>query len=316
MTYRRLGVSGLLVSEVGLGCNNFGSRIDATTAERVVHAALDAGVTLFDTADIYGAGTSEEMLGAALRGRRSEAVIATKFGIPMGPGPYQGGGSRSYVLRAAETSLRRLGVDYIDLYQIHIPDPEVPIAETLSALDDLVKAGKVRYLGSSNFAGWQIAEAAAVAEQRNVTAFVSAQNHYSLLERGVEAEVVPACAHFGIGILPYFPLASGLLTGKYRPGMAPPPTARLANTTDRQFVNEANRAAVERLQGFADERGITLLEVAIGWLLAQPAVSSVIAGATTEEQVVANVAASSFRPSGEDLAVLNGMTKAKVSTAG
>jgi aryl-alcohol dehydrogenase-like predicted oxidoreductase len=295
-----------MVSTVGLGCNNFGTRIDAEATARVVHAALDHGITLFDTADIYGRGLSEEMLGAALRGRRDAAVIATKFAIPMGPGPNDRGGSRAHVLRAVEDSLRRLGVEYIDLYQMHRPDPDTPIEETMTALDTLVRDGKVRYIGSSNFAGWQIAEAAAVADRRGLTPFISAQNHYSLVERRVEAEVIPACSYFGVGMLPYFPLAGGMLTGKYQRGEAPPADARLSSSPGAErFLNEANFAVVDELRRFADERGVSVLDVAIGGLAAQPAVASVIAGAVSPEQIAANVAACGFQPSPEDLAVLD-----------
>lgn len=306
MTHRRLGRSGLLVSTVGVGCNNFGTRIDAAASARVVHAALDHGINLFDTADIYGAGKSEEMLGAALKGRRDEAIIATKFAIPMGPGPNMGGGSRTWVLRAVEDSLRRLGVDYIDLYQMHRPDPATPIEETIAALDTVVRSGKVRYIGSSNFAGWQIAEAAAVADRRGLAPFVSAQNHYSLVERNVETEVIPACTRFGLGVLPFFPLAGGLLTGKYRRGEPMPAGARLTNSPDPgRFLNDANFAVVEELQQYADERGVALLDVAIGGLAAQPGVASVIAGASSPEQIAANVAAGAYQPSAEDLAIID-----------
>jgi len=306
MIHRRLGSSGLMVSVVGLGCNNFGTRIDAQATASVVHAALDHGVNLFDTADVYGAGLSEEMLGAALRGRRDEAVIATKFAIPMGTGPNDRGGSRSYVLRAVEASLQRLGVDHIDLYQMHRPDPDTPIEETLAALDSVVRAGKVRYIGSSNFAGWQIAEGAAVADRRHLTPFVSAQNDYSLVARDVEAEVIPACERFGVGMLPYFPLAGGLLTGKYRRGESAPTGARLATAPNAErFLNDANFALVDELRRFAEERGVDMLDVAIGGLAAQPGVASVIAGAVSPEQVAANVSAGRYEPSADDLEELD-----------
>ena len=295
MEYRRLGRSGLHISVAGLGCNNFGMRIDHAAAERVVNAALDAGVTLFDTADVYGGGASEEMLGKALGGRRHEAVIATKFAVPMGEGPMQRGGSRRWIIESCEASLRRLGTDFIDLYQMHLPDPETPIEETLRALDDLVRAGKVRYAGNSNFRGWQIAEAHWVAETRNLTPFVSAQNHYNLLERGVEAEVVPAAKRYGLGILPYFPLASGFLTGKYRPGEDAAEGTRLAAWGARAggVLTEANFARLGRLEAWASEREHRVLDLAIGWLASQPQVASVISGATKPEQVEANVAAAS-----------------------
>lgn len=312
MKYRQLGHSGLVVSTVGVGCNNFGGRVDAAGTQRVVHAAIDLGINLFDTADIYGTGQSEEMLGLALRNRRDDVVIATKFAMPMGPGLNQQGGSRTYILRAIEGSLRRLGTDYVDLYQMHQPDPKTPIDETLAALDTLVQSGKVRYIGSSNFAGWQIAEAAATADSKRLTQFVSAQNEYSLLERSVESEVVPACLRFGVGILPFFPLASGMLTGKYSRSTAPPPDARLSNMPNAdRFLNDANFDVVEGLQEFAAARGIKLLDLAIGGLAAQPAVVSVIAGATSPDQVVANVAAGEWEPTPEDLAHIDRLVPAR-----
>jgi aryl-alcohol dehydrogenase-like predicted oxidoreductase len=311
MTYRRLGESGLVVSVVGIGCNNFGRKLDAAGTKAVVDAALDAGINFFDTADIYGTphGGSEEQLGAALRGRRDDVVVATKFGMDMSGmnGPdYGARGARRYVVRAVEASLRRLGTDYIDLYQLHQPDPGTPIEETLRALDDLVRAGKVRYLGNSNFAGWQIADAAWAARTRGVTPFVSAQNHYSLLHRDVEAEVVPACQRFGLGLLPFFPLADGLLTGKYKRGEAPPAGSRLAGGGRyAQRLATAPWDTIEAIEKYAAERGRSMLDVAIGGLAARPAVTSVIAGATTPEQVRANAAAGSWRPSADDVAALD-----------
>ena len=314
MEFRRLGGSGLAVSVVGLGCNNFGRRIDAKRSTEVVGAALDAGINLFDTADVYGTphGASEELLGEALGSRRDEALIATKFGSHMGGvnGPdWDARGGRGYIVRAAEASLRRLGTDRIDLYQMHVPDPATPIEETLAALDDLVRAGKVRYLGHSNFAGWQVADAAWTARFGHGTRFVSAQNEYSLLDRAVEAEVVPACERFGLGLLPYFPLAGGLLTGKYRRGEAPPAGTRLALPSHQRWLDEAPWDTIEALQAFADKRGLGLVDVAIGWLAAQPTVASVIAGATNAEQVQANVAAVRWRPSPEDAAELDELTR-------
>ncbi|MGH3678929.1 MAG: aldo/keto reductase [Natronosporangium sp.] len=310
--YRRLGDSGLMVSVVGLGCNNFGTRMDADATRAVVLAALDEGVTLFDTADRYGGqGRSEEFLGAALKGRRDEAVIATKFGHDMegGNGPDWGArGARRYVVRAVEASLRRLDTDWIDLYQLHFPDPGTPIEETLSALDDLVHAGKVRYLGNSNFAGWQVADAAWTARTAGLTRFVSAQNEYNLLRREVEAELVPACQRFGLGLLPYFPLESGLLAGKYRRGAAAPAGSRLAGERHARRLAEAPWDTIEALEAFAAERGIGILDVAIGWLAAQPAVASVIAGATRPDQVRANVAAGAWQPPADDLAALDTLT--------
>jgi aryl-alcohol dehydrogenase-like predicted oxidoreductase len=307
MTYRHLGDSGLVVSVVGIGCNNFGGRMDQAATDAVVGQALDSGVTLFDTADVYGgSGKSEEMLGKALRSRRADAVIATKFGGDMqgANGPDWGArGSRRYVRTAVESSLRRLGTDYIDLYQIHSPDPVTPREETLAALTELVREGKVRYLGSSNYAGWQVIDADWISRTAGLERFVSAQNRYSLLDRTAEKELVPACEHAGVGILPYFPLESGLLTGKYRRGEAAPEGTRLA--TRKDALENADFDRVEALQRYADERGVSLLSVAIGGLAAQPAVASVIAGATRPEQVVANVEAGTWVPAADDLAALN-----------
>jgi aryl-alcohol dehydrogenase-like predicted oxidoreductase len=310
MTYRRLGDSGLVVSVVGLGCNNFGRRLDLDGTREVVDAALDAGITLFDTADIYGTphGRSEEYLGAALKGRRDEVVLATKFGMDMhglNGNDFGARGSRRYVVRAAEASLRRLETDHIDLYQMHAPDPATPIDETLAALDDLVRSGKVRYLGNSNFAGWQIADADWTARAAGRTPFVSAQNRYSLLQRGVEAEVVPACERFGLGLLPFFPLDSGLLSGKYHRGRPPAAGTRLSLDRYREVYEGADWDRIEALTAFGAERGHGLLDVAIAGLAARPAVSSVIAGATTAEQVQANVAAGAWQLSTEDIAALD-----------
>ncbi|RSS78833.1 aldo/keto reductase [Streptomyces sp. WAC06614] len=293
MRYVPLGSSGLQVSAVGLGCNNFGGRLDARATREVVDAALDAGVTLFDTADIYGdRGGSESHLGQALKGRRDQVVLATKFGydgVDMGYGPAAGSrGSRAYVRRAVEASLRRLDTDHIDLYQLHSPDPATPIAETLAALTELVQEGKVRYIGHSNLSGWQLAEAAHVAREQGSVPFVSAQNHWSLLERGVEQELVPAAVHYGLGVLPYFPLANGLLTGKVRRGAPVPAGSRLEGRD--AYLTEQRLDAVEALAAVADRHGRSMLELAIGWLAAQPGCASVIAGATSAEQVRANAA--------------------------
>ncbi|RSM64837.1 aldo/keto reductase [Actinoplanes sp. ATCC 53533] len=310
MSYRRLGTSGLVVSVVGIGCNNFGRKLDAAGTRAVVDAAFDAGITLFDTADIYGTphGSSEECLGAALQGRRDEIVLATKFGMDMEGlnGADRGArGSRSYIVRAVEASLRRLGTDYIDLYQIHTPDEATPIEETLSALDDLVRSGKVRYLGNSNFAGWQIADADWTARTAGHSPFISAQNQYSLLQRAVEDEVVPACEQFGLGLLPFFPLDSGLLSGKYQRGITPPEGTRLALERYQRWLDGADWDTIEALTAYGKERGHSLLDVAIAGLAAQPAVSSVIAGATTPEQVRANAAAGEWRLTAEDVAALD-----------
>jgi len=308
MEYRQLGDSGLTVSAVGLGCNNFGGRIDAERTQQVVDAAVEAGITLFDTADIYGGapGQSEELLGRALGGRRDEVVVATKFGGDMAGvngADWGARGSRRYVRRAVEASLRRLGTDWIDLYQLHWPDGRTPIEETLAALHELVLEGKVRYLGSSNLSGWEVVDADWTARTSGLTPFVSAQNEYSLLKRDVETELVPACERAGVGILPYFPLASGLLTGKYSRGAGAPEGTRLANRPERLAAADFDR--IEALEAYAAERGIGLLDVAIGGLAAQPAVGSVIAGATSPEQIRANVAAGSWTPSAEDLTVLD-----------
>ena len=308
MRYRPLGDCGLVVSVTGLGCNNFGRRLDLDATRAVVDTALEAGITLLDTADMYGnGGGSEELLGEVLAGRRDEVVLATKFGhqqFDMGYGPTAGAkGGRAYIRRAVERSLRRLRTDYLDLYQIHTPDPVTPIAETLGALGELVTEGKVRYLGNSNFTGWQIADAAHLARAAGAVPFVSAQNHWSLLERGAEAEVVPAARHFGLGVLPYFPLANGLLTGKVRRGQEPPAGSRLASRPG--YLTEAKLDRVEALISWAAGRGHTVLEVAIGALAAQPGCASVIAGATSPEQVKANAAAADWLPSAADLAELD-----------
>jgi aryl-alcohol dehydrogenase-like predicted oxidoreductase len=310
MSYRRLGTSGLVVSVVGIGCNNFGRKLDVDGTRAVVDAALDAGITLFDTADIYGTphGSSEECLGAALKGRRDEVVLATKFGMDMeglNGADHGARGSRSYIIRAVEASLRRLGTDHIDLYQIHTPDEATPIEETLSALDDLVRSGKVRYLGNSNFAGWQIADADWTARTAGLTPFISAQNQYSLLHREVEDEVVPACEQFGLGLLPFFPLDSGLLSGKYQRGTPPPEGTRLAQERYQRWLDGADWDTIEALTAYGKERGHSLLDVAIAGLAAQPAVTSVIAGATTPDQVRANAAAGQWRLTADDVAALD-----------
>ncbi|MCV7577563.1 MULTISPECIES: aldo/keto reductase [Micrococcus] len=314
MRHTRLGRSGLTVSVIGLGCNNLGrpgtATLEQAGTDEVVHAALDAGITFFDVADIYGAepGLSEERLGRALGARREEVVIGTKFGMDMGGVAGDDGGargSRRYIVRAVEDSLRRLGTDWIDLYQFHTPDPATPIEETLRALDDLVRAGKVRYVGHSNRAGWQIAQAEYVARELGVERFVSAQNHYNLLDRRAELEVVPAAAEFGLGVLPYFPLANGLLTGKYSQGDAPE-GSRLSHVR-QNMVADADLEQLAAFGRFARERGITEVQAAIGWLAAQGPVSSVIAGATRAAQVVENAAAADWLATAEDLAELDAL---------
>jgi aryl-alcohol dehydrogenase-like predicted oxidoreductase len=298
---RRIG--SLEVSVVGLGCNNFGVRLDANRTTAVVGAALDAGINFFDTADIYGGTRSEELLGQALGRRREQVIVATKFGMAIDE-QRQGAGP-AYVRRAAEDSLRRLGTDHIDLYQLHQPDPKTPIAETLEALDDLVRAGKVREIGCSNFSVEQIRQAEAAVRQ-GAARFVSVQNQYSLLERAPEAGALSECVQQGIGFLPFFPLASGLLSGKYHRGQPAPEGSRLAGgRLAERFLNDDNLALVEKLAAFAASRGHTLLELAISWLAARRPVSSVIAGATTAEQVRANVAAAGWHLDADDLAAID-----------
>ncbi|HET7145842.1 MAG TPA: aldo/keto reductase [Gaiellaceae bacterium] len=296
---RRLGQDGPEVSVVGLGTNNFGPRIDFEQTRAVIDAALEHGVTLFDTADVYGQGTSEEFIGRALEGRRDRVLIATKFGKPMDARPDESRGRPDYIRWAIEGSLRRLRTDHVDVFQMHDPDPTTPIDETLGTLHELVDEGKVRAIGSSNFTAEQIDEADRVARERGVTRFVTAQNHYSLVERDVEDDVLPACERLGIGVLPYFPLASGLLTGKYTRGK-PATEGRLAG----REVPEERWDRAEALRRYADERGLPLLTVAIGGLAAMPAVASVIAGATKPEQVAANVRAGEWEPTRDDLAAL------------
>ncbi len=300
-----------MVSVVGVGCNAFGARIDADQTKAVVDAAIEAGVTLFDTADVYGDGASEELLGRALGSRREDVIVATKFGMGEHAAEHFGAhGSRRYVRRAVEASLRRLGTDYIDLYQLHRPDPITPIEETLEAMSELVAEGKVRYLGSSNLSAWQVVDADWIAHSSGLQRFVSAQNEYSLYNRAAEDELVPACERLGVGILPYFPLAYGLLTGKYNRGEAAPEGTRLARSDQARRLAGADWDRIEALQAFADARGIPLLTLAIGGLLAQPAVGSVISGATRPEQVVANVDAATWEPSAADLADLAELRRA------
>ena len=306
MRYRPLGNSGLVVSVVGLGCNNFGRRLNVEQTRAVVDAAIDAGVTLLDTAESYGgAGRSEEMLGEVLEGRRDRVVLATKFGgSDMGYGPAAGAkGGRGYIRRAVEQSLRRLRTDYIDLYQIHTPDLVTPIEETLSALTDLVRAGLVRYIGHSNFSGVQIANAAAAAREINAVPFISAQNHWSLLERQAELDVVPAAIQFGLGVLPFFPLANGLLTGKIRRGVGPADGTRLAGRDE--YITDDKLDKVEALADWADQHGHTVLEAAIGTLAALPGCTSVIAGATSPEQVRANAAAGEWEAGPAEVAEID-----------
>jgi aryl-alcohol dehydrogenase-like predicted oxidoreductase len=309
--YRRLGRSGLEVSVVGIGCNNFGRRCDQEQTTAVVDKALEVGINLFDTADIYGGdGRSEQFLGKALEGRRQDAVVATKFSGPMGDGPMRRGTSRKYIMDAVDASLTRLNTDYIDLYQVHFPDAETPMEETVRALDDLVRAGKVRYLGNSNFSGWQIAHADWIAQTNHQTPFIAAQNQWSLLQRGVESEIVPAAQAFGLGVLPFFPLASGMLTGKYKRGTDAPEGTRLAEgPMAARSLTDRNFDIVEPLEVYALEHGHTLLELAFSWLASHPAVSSVIAGATKPEQVESNAEATGWVLTAEERVEVNAIAK-------
>jgi aryl-alcohol dehydrogenase-like predicted oxidoreductase len=307
--YRQLGRSGLTVSVVGLGCNNLGRVLDVAGARKVVDAATDEGVTLLDVADIYGThpGESEEILGEVLEGRRDEVVLATKFGMDMqgANGPDWGArGSRRYVRLAVEASLRRLRTDHVDLYQYHQPDGVTPVEETLAALQELVAEGKVRYVGSSNFADWQVAQADHLARETDAAPFVSAQNEYSLLDRRAGTGLTDACEAYGVGILPFFPLANGLLTGKYRRDAEPTAGTRIADRK-RHLYDNAPWDVLDKLTAYAEERGLSMLDVAIGGLAAQRAVSSVIAGATSEEQIRGNARAGNWEPSEEDLDVLD-----------
>lgn len=308
MSFRQLGDSGLVVSVAGLGCNTFGATLPPDGVPALVAAALDAGITFFDTADVYGGtpGQSEELLGAALGGHREDVVVATKFGMDMGGvnGPDWGvRGSRRYVRRAVESSLARLGTDHIDLLQMHAPDPVTPIEETLAALQELVAEGKVRYLGSSNFAAWQVVDADWSARTAGTAPFVSSQNRYNLLDRSVEAELVPALEQVGVGLIPYVPLASGLLTGKYRRDQSAPEGTRLTRMPDRLARADFDR--IDALAALAEQWGVDLPTVALGGLAAQPVVATVIAGARTPEQLRANVASIAWEPDLEQLAAID-----------
>ncbi len=296
MEYRRLGNSGLDVSVVGLGTNNFGVRMDAQQADRGIHQAIEEGINLLDTSNIYGKGLSEEFIGQSTKAIRSKVVITTKVGNAVGDGPSNRGTSRKHIMEEVENSLRRLRTDYIDLYQIHYPDYDTPIAETLRALDDLVRQGKVRYIGCSNFRVWRIAEAVWTSRTLNLETFVSAEPEYNMLDRRPERDLIPCCQAYGLGILPFYPLASGFLTGKYRRGQPVPEGTRLFGNTRAQerTLTDSNFDLLERLEAFAVQREHTMVELAIAWLLATPVVSSVIAGATKPEQVVDNAKAASW----------------------
>ena len=312
MEIRNLGGSGLRVSAVGLGCNNFGQRVDLEGSRKVIHKALDLGITLFDTADIYSdMGGSENVLGAVLGDRRKDIVLATKYSKPMATDGTKQGASRRYIMNAVEASLTRLKTDYIDLYQQHDFDPLTPIEETLRALDDLIREGKVRYIGNSNFPAWRVAEAEFTARQMNVNRFVSCQDEYSLVVRKIEQDLLPAASQYRLGLLPFFPLASGLLTGKYKRGAPAPEDTRFAKAPAlrERYVTPRNEDIVDRLQAFAQMRGHSMLELAFSWLASQPLVSSVIAGATRVEQIEANVKAIDWTLDAHDLAEIDRITE-------
>jgi aryl-alcohol dehydrogenase-like predicted oxidoreductase len=317
MKFRKLGASGPLVSLVGLGCNNFSVRIDLAASRAVLHRALDLGVTLFDTADTYGRGGSESFLGELLRGHRDDVVLASKFGLPMDDARQLSGASRRYIMAAVEASLKRLRTDRIDLYQLHEPDPATPIEETLRALDDLIKQGKVRYIGCSNLPGREVASALATAENNGLHGFVSCQDEYSLVARGIERDLLPVMRARDLGLLPYFPLAGGLLTGKYRKGEAPPAGTRFACTPKffKYHGTDANFAIAEKMQAFAAARGRTALELAFSWLAARPQVASIIAGATSAEQVEQNVAAGGWTLDTAEISEIDDFTWAVPSQA-
>lgn len=311
MEQRNLGRSGLIVSAVGLGCNNFGGRSGIEATRAVVHKALDLGITFFDTSDTYGErGASEEYLGRALAGRRNDIVLASKFARPMDPEGRLQGASRRYIMSAVEASLTRLNTDYIDLYYQHIADPRTPIEETLRALDDLVRQGKIRYIGCSTLSAWQVVEAQWTSTHLGLDRFVACQERYNLLERELDQQLMPVVQSYGLGLIPFSPLANGLLTGKYRRDAPLPAGARLSTTprTAERYLTDANWALIERLGGFCAERGRSLLELAFSWLLHRPAVASVIAGATAPEQVEANVRAAGWGLSREDMDEIDRIT--------
>jgi aryl-alcohol dehydrogenase-like predicted oxidoreductase len=312
MQKRKLGAGGPDVSIVGLGANNFGGRTDAAMSERVIAKAIDCGITLIDTSDNYGnRGGSETILGNALGARRKDVVLATKFGLPMDDSGTKRGASRRYAMLAVEASLKRLKTDWIDLYQVHFPDSQTPIDETQRALNDMVEAGKVRFVGCSNFSAAQLQEALGVSQREQLAAFVTCQDQYNLLERGLEKDRLRVMRQHGLGLLPYFPLASGLLTGKYKQDAAPPPGTRFAGLTPRgndAFVNERNWRLVHALSDFAAKRGHTLLELAFSWLLSRPSIPSVIAGATRPEQIEQNIAAAGWTLSDADIAEIDRIT--------
>lgn len=310
MEYRKLGNSGLKVSEIGLGGDTFGRWADEQTSIAIINHALDLGINFIDTADVYGGrGQSEEFIGKVVKGKRSQVFIATKFRTAMGEGPNEGGGSRHHIMSAVDASLRRLNTDHIDLYQIHSPDSTTPIEETLRALDDLVHAGKVRYIGCSNFAAWQLCEALWISKVNNLHSFVTEQPQYNLIDRHIEQDLVPCCQTYGIGVIPYYPLAAGFLTGKYRRGEAPPAGSRFnSEPSYTQILSDANFDKLDKLQTFASQRGHSVTELAIAWLLSHPWVSTVIPGATKIEQVSANVTAVEWKLTANEVAQLEKIT--------
>lgn len=311
MEMRRLGVSGLKVSEIAIGCADMGSTIDQAGADAIVGAAVDAGINLFDSADAYSGGESESILGKALKGRRQDAIVSTKFGLPVGQGANDRGGSRRHIMNRVEVSLKRLATDYIDLYQIHWPDPQTPIEETLGALDDLVTQGKVRYIGSSNFPAWLIADADWVARTQRLNRFVSAQNNYSLLAPETGGDVLDACGRFGLGLMAFAPLAGGMLSGRYRRGEPPPEGSRMALMPFYAdiLLHDVNFDRMDRLTAFASARGRNTMELGIAWLLAQPRVSTVIAGAGTPERLQPYLAATDWKLTPEEVAEINGLVR-------
>jgi len=307
MEYRRLGNSGLKVSEIGLGGNNFGNRTDEQTSINIINHALELGINFLDTAELYTQGRSEEIVGKAIKGKRSQVIIATKFGHRRAVGPSEQGGSRNYIMKAVDSSLRRLNTDYIDLYYLHFADTETPIKETLRALDDLVRTGKVRYIGCSNFDAWQLCEAMWTSKLHNLESFVVVQERYNLLDRSIEPEMVPCCQSYGVGVIPWGPLAGGFLTGKYRRGQQIPAGVRLANPSAiyPDILADANFDKLDKLEAFAKKRGHSVVELAIAWLLSHPWLGSVIAGAMNIEQLSANVAAGSWKLVTEDTVQLD-----------
>jgi aryl-alcohol dehydrogenase-like predicted oxidoreductase len=306
MEYRQLGNSGLQISEVGLGTNNFGRRVDAAGTAKVMDQALEDGITFIDTANVYSSGQSETYIGQAIKGKRDKYILATKVAMKMGDGANESGASRQHILAEIENSLKRLQTDYVDLYQIHRADPKTPIEETLETLDLLVTQGKVRYIGCSNYQSWQVCEAIWTSRTRNLTPFSTVQPHYNMLNREIEKELVPFCKTYGIGILPYFPLANGFFTGKYKRGEAAPEGARLSEN-DRGMFTDKNFDILEGLEKFAQERDHTILDLTFAWLLANPCVSSVIAGATKPEQITANAKTSGWKLSEEEMTEIDGI---------